>query len=119
MKPKTGPAPMTRRKFLLGVTVSLAAVGSLRGWRDIVAQVDDFFRNPEAARRIGKQLSMTGAALKVPFDDNLDLEQRHLVDFQNDKISIIDGWICSHSEAEICVQMASTKPLQETNHRAG
>jgi hypothetical protein len=119
VKSKSRLAPMARRNFLLGVTVSLAALGSLRGWQNISTQVSDYFRRPEAARRIGKRLLMTGANSNVSPDGILDLEQRHLDDLEQGKIIVVDGWICSRSEVETCIHFASSAHPQRINSHAG
>lgn len=112
-------APLSRRNFFVGMAISLTAFGGIQGWRILALQLNEYFRRPEAARHIGKQLLVTGGNFNVPSDSVADVERAHLHDMRQGNIQIIDGWIYSQSEIDTCVYLASSSQMHEIKNHAG
>jgi hypothetical protein len=116
-----------RRRFCrtaLGI-VALGAVAStpalLRG-RDSLHDLATLFRHPESARRIGEHLLARGAApldMAAPlrFDSTAGgdrearrsaLRQQAMQDYAAGNVVLVDGWVLSRTEAQLCALVALT-----------
>jgi hypothetical protein len=117
-----------RRRFCrtaLGM-IALAGVAStpalLPRWRDNLHDLAALFRHPESARRIGEHLLARGTAaldrsaplrLKLAATDSrearrLALRQQAMRDYAEGNIVLVDGWLLSRTEAQLCALVALT-----------
>jgi hypothetical protein len=104
----------------LGVVASTPAL--LPRWRGSLHDMAALFRHPESARRIGEHLLARGTA---PLDQaaplRLDLaamdgrearrsalRQQAIQDYAAGNIVLVDGWVMSRTEAQLCALVALT-----------
>jgi hypothetical protein len=104
----------------LGVVASTPAL--LPRWRDSLHDLAALFRHPDSARRIGKHLLARGtAALDRSAPLHLDLaamdgrearrsalRQQAMQDYAAGNVVLVDGWVLSRTEAQLCALVALT-----------
>ena len=100
---------MVRRTFLLALFSVLAPLRHAAARRRDLGRLFRRFRDPNAARRLGERLVAGG--LKRTTSDMVagSLETRHQDDLQQCDVLIADGWVLSRSEAEACIELATTE----------